>query len=255
MSQWRRDTPYLKLPIPYTHAAELAGADSIVISSFEVAPDEDIPAGLEVRGGYDPHDASALDDVHALLVPGGGDVDPALYRAERHPRTHSINRQHDRYELTLLKAAIERDMPVLAICRGMQLLNVCLGGTLIQHLGDKPQLLDHDRDRPRAEAAHKVRVKERSPLVGMLGSTTAEVNSHHHQGLDRVGAGLEEIAWAEDGVLEAVMASDRTWVYGVQWHPEAMAPIDRRQLAIFEELVDAADAYRMERAQRVARSA
>lgn len=232
------------------HAVSLAGADSVVISSFELGADEEVPGDLEVRAGFDPHDGSGLDGLDGLVVPGGGDVDPALYRSERHPRTHSVNRRHDRYELTLFNEALERDMPVLAICRGMQLLNVCLGGTLIQHLADKPQLLEHDRDRPRGDAAHKIRIKERNPLAAMLGGPSADVNSHHHQGLERVAPQLEEIAWAEDGVLEAVVAPEKTWVYGVQWHPEAMAPIDRRQLAIFEAFVDAADAYRVAREGR-----
>ena len=124
----------------------------------------------------------------------------------------------------------------------MQLLNVHLGGTLDQHLADRGNVLQHDRDRPRAEAAHGTQMDEDSLLAQMIGSATTPVNSHHHQGLERLGGGLEEIAWAEDGVLEGVYVPELSWVVGVQWHPEAMAPVDPRQLAIFEHFVTAAEA-------------
>ena len=130
-------------------------------------------------------------------------------------------------------------MPILAICHGMQLLNVHLGGTLEQHLADDPTRIDHDRDRPRAEPVHDVAVEPDSILADAIG-TKAPVNSHHHQGLEIVSDGLRKIAWAEDGVLEGVVASDFSWVLGVQWHPEAMADTDQRQRRIFETFVDAA---------------
>jgi putative glutamine amidotransferase len=176
------------------------------------------------------------------LLPGGGDIDPEWYGCERHPRTHGVSHRRDRFELTLLEEALERDMPVLAICHGMQLLNVHLGGTLDQHLADSPNRLQHDRDRPRAEPAHAIRMADDGPLARIVGDTTTPVNSHHHQGLARVAEGLVEVAWAEDGVLEGVYAPSFTWVVGVQWHPEAMAPVDARQLAIFEHFVGAAAA-------------
>lgn len=152
-----------------------------------------------------------------------------------------MSHRRDRFELTLLQEALERDMPILAICHGMQLLNVHLGGTLDQHLADRGNVLQHDRDRPRAEAAHGAQIDENSPLARML-DTTTPVNSHHHQGLDRVAKDLREIAWAEDGVLEGVYAPGLGWVVGVQWHPEAMAPVDPRQRSIFEHFVGAAEA-------------
>ena len=133
-------------------------------------------------------------------------------------------------------------MPVLAICRGMQLLNVHLGGALDQHLAETEGRLEHDRDRPRAEPAHGLRVKDGTVLSSVLG-TESQVNSHHHQGLVDVGDELEEIGWAPDGVLEAVVMTSRTWVTGVQWHPEAMAPVNSEQLALFELFVAAASEY------------
>ncbi|MGH2757481.1 MAG: gamma-glutamyl-gamma-aminobutyrate hydrolase family protein [Actinomycetota bacterium] len=238
IGQWRRG--YARVPTPYLHAVELAGGRPRVLSTFEL-PDESPPSD-EVDGvfGLDPHDANPLEGACGLLVPGGGDIDPEWYGAERHPRTVNISHRRDTFERTLLAAALDQDIPVLAVCHGMQLLNVHLGGTLVQHLADDPTRLNHDRDRPRAEPAHQVRVKKDSILFDALGPH-APVNSHHHQGLERVADGLEEIAWAEDDVLEAVVAEDHSWVVGVQWHPEAMAPVDHRELKIFEEFVAASE--------------
>ena len=203
-------------------------------------PTEDVLDDVPLTTGIDPYDPSGLDGASALLLPGGGDIDPEWYGCERHPRTHGVSHRRDRFELTLLEEALDRDLPILAICHGMQLLNVHLGGTLDQHLSDQPGRLQHDRDMPRAEPAHDARLE--GPLEKIVGSGSTPVNSHHHQGLGRIAEGLEEIAWAEDGVLEGVYASGFSWVVGVQWHPEVMAPVDPRQLAIFEHFVAAADA-------------
>jgi putative glutamine amidotransferase len=138
-------------------------------------------------------------------------------------------------------------MPVLCICLGFQLLNVVLGGTLDQHLADDPERLDHDRDMPRAEPVHHARLVPGSGLEDVFGAIDLPVNSHHHQGLDRLAAGLEPAAWAGDGVLEAVVAPGYSWVVGVQWHPEVMAPLDHRQLALFERFVAATRRYSAER--------
>ncbi|MDQ3953119.1 MAG: gamma-glutamyl-gamma-aminobutyrate hydrolase family protein [Actinomycetota bacterium] len=239
--QWRKDAG--KFPLLYARAVQLAGGTPFVLSTFDVPPTEEVPSDVRITTGIDPYDASGLDDASALLLPGGGDIDPEWYGRERHPRTHGVCHRRDRFELTLLEEALARDIPVLAICHGMQLLNVHLGGTLDQHLADRGNVLQHDRDRPRAEPAHSTEMDETSPLAKMIGTGQAPVNSHHHQGLDRLGEGLEEIAWAEDGVLEGVYAPDFSWVVGVQWHPEAMAPVDPRQLAIFEHLVAAGEAH------------
>ncbi|HYO61363.1 MAG TPA: gamma-glutamyl-gamma-aminobutyrate hydrolase family protein [Actinomycetota bacterium] len=239
--QWRKDAG--KFPLLYARALQLAGGSPFVLSTFEIPSSEEVPDDVPLTTGVDPYDPSGLDEADALLLPGGGDIDPEWYGCPRHPRTHGVSHRRDRFELTLLEAALERDMPVLAICHGMQLLNVHLGGTLDQNLADQPDRLQHDRDMPRAEPAHGIRMSEHSPLARLLGDTTAPVNSHHHQGLDRVADGLVEIAWSEDGVLEGIYAPEHTWVLGVQWHPEAMAPVDARQLAIFEDFVVAAEAY------------
>jgi putative glutamine amidotransferase len=229
-----------RFPTSYVTAARLAGARCVVLSPFEELHAEDeVPPDVVVRHHLDPGDATLLDDVSGLILPGGGDVDPSFYGHDRHPRTTDVNVTRDRFEFALLELALERDLPVLAICRGMQLLNVALGGTLEQHLGDRPGRLPHDRDRPRAEPAHKLRVAEDSELARILDTTETAVNSHHHQGLEDVAGELAEVAWAEDGVLEAVESRDHGFLIGVQWHPEGMAPVDRTQAAIFRHFLEA----------------
>lgn len=232
-----------KFPLLYARGVDVAGGRPLVISTFEIAAQENIPDDVTLITGLDPYDASALERASGLVLPGGGDIDPEWYGCERHPRTHNVSHRRDRFELTLLEAALERDMPVLAICHGMQLLNVYLGGTLDQHLADDAAHLDHDRDMPRSEPVHKVSIEEGSKLARAVGRHSLDVNSHHHQGIAALGRGLERVAWTDDGVLEAVEAKDRSWVAGVQWHPEAMAPVDSRQRAMFEAFVGAARDY------------
>jgi putative glutamine amidotransferase len=254
VAQWRKG--YARIPVPYVHAVELGGGDARVVSTFPLPPSgHEDPTDAEVVLGLEPSDASCLDGVCGLLLPGGGDIDPALYGVERHPRTHNVSQRRDRFELTLLAEALRRDMPVFAICHGMQLLNIHLGGTLDQHLADDPEHLDHDRDRPRAEPVHDVRVEPGTILAEAMG-TAGPVNSHHHQGLDLVSDALDKIAWAEDGVLEAVVAPEYSWVLGVQWHPEAMADTNEDQRRLFELFVRAAAAHAGRDSNRVhARSA
>lgn len=251
VGQWRRSTGRGKVPLGYVHSLRLAGATPRIVSTFEIDPYE-APLGLDITSGCDPQDASALADASGLVLPGGGDIDPAWYGQEPHPSTAGINHQRDNFELTLLKEALDRDVPVLAICHGMQLLNLCLGGTLEQHLADDDSRLDHDRDRVRGDVAHSVDLKPGSLLWDVYGGSPIEVNSHHHQGLGRVAAPLDEVGWAEDGILEAVVSRDHDWVVGVQWHPEAMAAIDRRQLKLFEAFSDAVSAHGRAAARRTA---
>ena len=232
-----------RIPILYAHEVERAGGQPRVFTPFDEAEDQILPDTLDITWGVDPEDPSPLDGAIGLLLPGGGDVDPAQYGHPRHPRTKRVSRVRDRLELTLLREALKRDMPVLAICRGFQLLNIFLGGTLDQHLADNMERIDHDRDMPRAEPVHNVRVKADSILAKMFGETEVPVNSHHHQGLEKVSKQLDMIGWAGDGTLEAVVAPDYTWVLGVQWHPEVMAPVDHRQMSIFSEFVEATRSY------------
>ncbi len=223
-----------RIPLLYAREVDRAGGRPRVFTPFdELRPDENVPAALPVKMNVAPDDATPLDGAVGLLLTGGGDIDPMFYGEPRHPRTRHTSRLRDQFELTLLREALRRDMPVLCICRGFQLLNVALGGTLDQHLPDHPERLEHDRDMPRAEAAHTVHIKEESGLRDFFEGSEIAVNSHHHQGLGRVADELEEVAWAGDGTLEAVIYRQKSWVFAVQWHPEVMAPVDHRQRKIF----------------------
>ena len=231
-----------RTPISYAHAVDMAGGTPVVYSTYGPAKDEKIPEGLRFIGNLEPTKAALGPNVVGLVLPGGGDISPLFYKSDPHPRTRSRSPRRDQFEMTLLEQALERDLPVLAICRGMQLLNVLLGGNLDQNLADTEGRLDHDRDRPRAEPAHGLRTKPGSILAEILGERN-QVNSHHHQGLNEVADELEEIAWADDGVLEGVVMPSRTWVVGVQWHPEAMASTDRQELDLFRRFVAATEEY------------
>jgi putative glutamine amidotransferase len=170
------------------------------------------------------HAAIALDGVHGLVLSGGADVDPARYGAAAGPHTGAPRPDRDDWELALVHAALERDLPLLAVCRGLQVLNTALGGDLVQHLPDAvgsdlhcPTVGQHGR--------HTVTLAPGSRLAQLLGDRT-DVATYHHQSVAGVGAGLAATGWAEDGVIEALELSGRSWVVGVQWHPESYAGDD-----------------------------
>ena len=171
------------------------------------------------------------------MFSGGADIDPSLYGAEPHPETDTPQARRDAGELALLEAALERDMPTLAICRGFQLLNVVRGGDLVQHLPEEVGSDEH-KQVPGVFAEHSVEVKDGTRLASMV-DARSHVTSHHHQGIGRLGEGLVEAAWAGDGTLEGVEDPTRRFLVGVQWHPEA-----REDAALFENLVEEARAYR-----------
>ncbi len=154
-----------------------------------------------------------------LLLSGGGDLDPALYAARPHPRTARVNAQRDATELALLRAAFDAGLPVLAICRGLQLLNVLRGGTLLQHL---PETVGHDGHAPApAEYGQRaVRVIPGSRVAEIARRDALNVRCHHHQAIERLGAGLTVTARCDDGVIEAVELGGYPFAVGVQWHPE-----------------------------------
>jgi gamma-glutamyl-gamma-aminobutyrate hydrolase PuuD len=181
-----------------------------------------------------------LQALDGLLFSGGSDLDPGLYHQEPHEETFGIHEARDRAELALLEAALERDMPVLAICRGSQVLNVARGGDLVQHL---PEVVGDEKHKhtPGTFADHDVTLEEGTRLGSLLGDH-APVKSHHHQGIGRIGEGLRVAAHAEDGTVEAVEDPDRRFAVGVLWHPEA-----GEDARLFEELVREAAEYRAAR--------
>ncbi|MHB2022857.1 MAG: gamma-glutamyl-gamma-aminobutyrate hydrolase family protein [Mycobacteriales bacterium] len=167
----------------------------------------------------------------ALVLTGGPDVDPARYGAVAHAQTDPPRPQRDDSEIALLEAALALQRPVLAICRGVQVLNVAIGGGLTQHLPDAG--IEH-RDRAGGFSGREVRIEAGSRLADVLG-TSARVACSHHQALDRLGSGLLPVAWADDATVEAVELAGHHWVVGVQWHPE-----EGDDLRLFEALVAAA---------------
>ncbi|MCW2540317.1 MAG: peptidase [Frankiales bacterium] len=194
-------------------------------------------AAMLLPPGSDEQIAPVLDGIHGLILAGGPDVDPARYGADRQSETGEPRTERDSWELALALAALDRDLPLLAICRGMQILNVALGGTLIQHL---PDVVGHDEHR--AEIAvhghHEVRLEPDGRLGALLGSEL-EVATYHHQALDRLGAGLVATGWAHDKIIEAVEHPASTWAFGVQWHPEVF-----NGEALFGAFIHAGKAYR-----------
>jgi putative glutamine amidotransferase len=240
---WPRNRKANRFPLSYVEALRKAGGRPEIYSAFPLAPGEEAPDDYAVFTEIDPDEASLPDDISGLVLCGGGDIDPADYGQRPHPRTYNVSKRRDQFEYALIEQALDRDMPFLAICRGMQVLNVLLGGTLEQHIMDRPECLDHDRDRPRAEPAHGFKTEPGSLIEEALGSNDTGINSHHHQGLDQIPEPLVATGWAEDGVVESVESTEHSWVVGVQWHPEAMAPVNHEEARLFETFVQAAAAY------------
>jgi putative glutamine amidotransferase len=194
----------------YVEAAQSAGGLVIMLP-----PDELLLS--------DP--AEALDLIDGLMLAGGADIDPATYGCERHPQTAETVPERDRFEIALTRAAIERDMPVLGICRGMQLINVAYGGTLLQHLPERFGHHEHLRVAGTFDGAdHDVDLLAGSLAALAAGETHHATKSHHHQGVDRLGEGLAITGSSSmDGLPEAIEMPERRFVLGVQWHPEADA--------------------------------
>ena len=216
------------LPASYADAIVAAGAIAVLLP----------PAGFaDLDTGAD----EALRAVHGLVLSGGADVDPQRYHAERDPRTGPARPDRDSWELALAQAAIQRDLPVLAICRGMQVLNVALGGTLLQHL---PDAVGHDRHCPTEglHSRHLVELSSTSRIGSLLGASS-EVATYHHQGIDRLGDGLQATGWSFDGLVEAFEHTRRQWVVGVQWHPEVAKVAEVAKDAVAAPSADGAQLF------------
>ena len=180
---------------------------------------------------------AVLDEVGALVLGGGPDVDPARYGQDPHPETYGADDATDRFDIALLEGALDRGLPVLAICRGLQVLNVAFGGSLHQHIPEAPGVEPHGRPGPGGHAlAQRVAVEPDSLLAATFGATEVRASCHHHQSVARVGAGLRVVARGADGIVEGLEAAD-AWILAVQWHPEDTAPTDRQQQALFDAVV------------------
>ena len=204
----------------YATAVERAGGQPVVLPPFADADEDSVHARARL----------VLSRVDALVMLGGADIDPARYGASRHPETDGVDPQQDAFELVLLQAAITDRVPVLAICRGMQALNVVRGGTLVQHLPDDPTAIAHRK------VHHDVHLATESLVAGAVGAVDLCGYSVHHQAVDRVGDGLRVTGRASDGTIGAIEL-DQGWVVGVQWHPEDTAQHDTHQSALFEAIV------------------
>src|SRR5688500_2820454 len=216
------ELPAALVPLAYVEAIERAGGRPLLVPPSEDGIDE------------------TLDALDGLLFSGGSDLDPGTYGQEAHDETSGVRSERDRAELALLTAALRRDLPVLAVCRGSPVLNVARGGDLVQHL---PDVGGDERPKhtPGVFADHDVRVEPDSRLGSLLGDR-APVKSHHHQGLGRLGEGLVAAAYAEDGTLEALEDPAKRFVVGVLWHPEA-----GEDAALFAALVEQAREHRAAR--------
>jgi len=222
------DTSRVRLTAAYVTALESAGLIPLIVPPLSRASAA----------------AVILDSVSGLVLTGGEDVDPARYGEKRHEKIRSINAARDATEIALIEEAKARGKPVLAICRGIQILNVALGGTLVQ---DIPSQLDtkiaHDEDSPRNSRSHDISIEPGSLIAKAVGTEHCTVNSFHHQSVKRVADGMRVTARSPDGVIEGLESTDDWWVIAVQWHPEEMTdspePWDRGLFKAFAQQLGA----------------
>lgn len=202
-------TRRVRLNASYVHAVERAGGLPLIVPPLEQLA----------------HAEAVIESCDGLLLTGGEDVDPERYGEPRHPKLEITNPERDATEIALIEAARARGTPTLAICRGLQILNVALGGTLVQDIrSQRPSAIDHDPGGSRDAPAHAIDVEPDSQLARMLGVTHFSANSLHHQAADRVAEGLRATAWAPDGLVEGLewTGHDGWWAVAVQWHPEEL---------------------------------
>jgi len=217
----------MALGLSYLRAIELAGGLPVVMPPLEVEAVEPL-----------------LESLDGVCLSGGPDMDPDTYARRAHAELGPTWPDLDRFELALARQADARRLPILAICRGAQVLNVARGGTLYQHVPDAfGEQIVHRQAFPGDRPAHAVTIAPDSHLGRALGSDRAEVNSFHHQAVDELGRGLEAVAWSPDGLIEGLEAPDRDFVVGVQWHAEGIVGRPE-QLRLFSEFVDAARRHR-----------
>lgn len=175
-----------------------------------------------------PQVADLLSRVDGVLIAGGGDINPSRYGEEPHPTVYNVDDLNDDFEIAVVKACVHADKPLLAICRGHQVLNVALGGTLVQHIDN------HEQHRGVVRAAS---IDSESHVARAMGTTESNGLCWHHQAVHTPGTSLRVVAHASDGVIEAVEHTTSSWIVGVQWHPEQTASTDTAQQSLFDELV------------------
>lgn len=222
---WRYDVCYGQ----NAAAIERAGGLPVLIPS-KVSQDV-------LRGIYERLDA--------VLLPGGGDINPTYYNATEEAELHQVDDERDSMELSLTRWAVEDDRPVFGICRGIQVMNVALGGTLIQDIPtqyetDLRHSLNFDINEPRHTLLHDVRVENGTRLASILGDSTVTVNSIHHQAIQQLADGMSITAKSPDGIIEGMEMRDKHFVLAVQWHPEDLTENDERMQNLFNEFVKAA---------------
>ncbi|MGZ5308101.1 MAG: gamma-glutamyl-gamma-aminobutyrate hydrolase family protein [Solirubrobacterales bacterium] len=213
----------MALGLTYLQAIEAAGGLPVVIPPL--APD-----AVE----------ATLDRLDAVCLSGGPDIDPRTYGEGEHPELGPTEPDLDLAELVVARSADARALPILAICRGAQVLNIARGGSLHQHVPELNDSIGHRQPNPGEEPTHPVRVDPASKLGEVLGSDRVEVNSFHHQAVARLGEGLRAVAWAEDGLVEAVEDPERDFLIGVQWHAETLGHFPEGA-ALFRRFVESAD--------------
>ncbi|MCA9321416.1 MAG: gamma-glutamyl-gamma-aminobutyrate hydrolase family protein [Planctomycetes bacterium] len=229
------DRPYPRfgVAINYVQASEAAGGAPLMLPLSQNA---DVLHQL-------------LDVCDGLLLTGGLDIDPSLYGEEPHQNIDQINPLRDITEMILAKEALRRDMPIFGICRGMQILNVAAGGSLVQDIGSQieKETLQHFQKLTEEYPSHSIRIESDSWLHRIVGEEKVRVNSYHHQCVKRMGEGFRVTAWAPDGVPEAMSDDRRFFAHAVQWHPELTYTNLDFNLAMFRAHVEAAGRYRVER--------
>jgi putative glutamine amidotransferase len=221
----------MALGIVYARAVEAAGGLPVVLPPLE-------------HGAIGP----LVDRLAGVCLSGGPDLDPAAYEAEPDPHLGPVEPDLDAFEFAVARRADQLGIPVLGICRGCQALNVARGGTLHQHLPDVTDgSVPHRQKESGRRTTHSVRVEARSRLADIVGAEELDVNSFHHQAVDRVGRDLRPVAWSSDGVVEAIEDDGPALYLGVQWHAETLVHYERHA-ALFEALVDAAASESQQRA-------
>lgn len=205
-----------------------------------------LPTGLDLQSVHEMYA-----QVDGVLFTGGSDIDPAYFGEARHPETYGIDADRDEVEVALTQWTMQDDKPAFSICRGIQVVNVALGGSLIQDIPSQWQagnLLEHRGHKigaARDQVLHDVCVEPNCKLASILGAGNVGTNSFHHQALGRIGDGLVITSRAPDGIIESVEAPDRRWFVGVQWHPEEMTAGRADMMALFQSFVDACSGKRV----------